>query len=606
MKEKKFLFIFIIIFLIFIFLFSKIYSKTPNVLSNKIDNEHIPEPRSKIVQENEFSQKNKIHISSNFMAVTANPYATEAAYKILLSGGTAIDAALAAQMVLGLVEPQSSGLGGGGFMLYWDANSKKLSSYDGREKAPKNVDQSLFIRPANEKKQSFFDAVVGGKSVGVPGILKMLEYVHRKYGRLSWKELFLPAIDLSENGFVISERLGSLLTKVPKLKERTVMKEYFFNEDGAALEIGSIHTNPEYSNTLRALSELGSDYFYKGDLAKNIVNVVGNDKNLGYLTIKDLEEYDAKEREPICQFIFSYQMCGMPPPSSGGTSVLSILRILEYLSKDAFFNLNSKIEDNPLLAHLFIEASRLAFIDRNTFIADPDFVNVPIKNMLGKKYLESRAKLISKKKILTDLHPGKFFSNQTNPISAVSPEDASTSHLSIVDSYGNIVSLTSSIETAFGSRLMVDGFLLNNQLTDFSFNPIDTSGSLVSNRVEGNKRPRSSMSPMIIFNKDGKPLLVLGSPGGKRIIPYVAGLILDVLIMSRDAQDSLYRPHIFQVDDRAEVEVGTSKHIVEELRSIGHDPIIRDQTSGLHVIQYKDNKLIGLADPRREGTAKGG
>ena len=325
------------------------------------------------------------------------------------------------------------------------------------------------------------------------------------------------------------------------------------------------------------------------------INVSNRNIKLDYLTIKDLEEYDAKEREPICQFIFSYQMCGMPPPSSGGTSVLSILRILEYLSKDGFFNLNSKIEDNPLLAHLFIEASRLAFIDRNTFIADPDFVNVPIKNMLGKKYLESRAKLISKKKILTDLHPGKFFSNQTNPISAVSPEDASTSHLSIVDSYGNIVSLTSSIETAFGSRLMVDGFLLNNQLTDFSFNPIDTSGGLVSNRVEGNKRPRSSMSPMIIFNKDGKPLLVLGSPGGKRIIPYVAGLILDVLIMSRDAQDSLYRPHIFQVDDRAEVEVGTSKHIVEELRSIGHDPIIRDQTSGLHVIQYKDNKLIGLA-----------
>lgn len=606
MSHKKILFILFALLLFIIFFFSNHNSNTPLVLSNHLNNENIPEPRSQIIEEQGFSKKNKINISQNFMVVTANSYATDVAHKVLSSGGTAIDAAIAAQMVLGLVEPQSSGLGGGGFMLYWDANSKKVFSYDGRETAPKSVDYSFFMEPLTKKKQAFFDAVVGGKSVGVPGLLKMLEHAHAKHGRLSWQELFLPAIDLSEKGFIVSERLNTLLRKVPKLKERVKMKEYFFDEDGDATKIGSIHFNQDYANTLRSLSKFGSDYFYKGELAKNIINLIRNDKNPGYLTTKDLEEYEVKEREPICLNIYSYKMCGMSPPSSGGTTVLAILKMMEFLIEDKLIEVNEKIEKNLLLSHFFIETSRLAFADRNSFVADPSFVHVPVEDMLDSKYLESRAKLISSEKLLTDIRPGQFFINEKNPLATHSPEDASTTHISIVDSYGNIVSLTSSIETAFGSRLMVDGFLLNNQLTDFSFNPKDKSGYLVSNRVEGGKRPRSSMSPMIIFDQSGKPILVLGSPGGKRIIPYVAGFIFDVLVMGEDGKDSLFSPHIFQVDERAEVEIGASKHIIEGLRIIGHDPVIRDQTSGIHAIQYKNNKLIGLADPRREGTAKGG
>jgi len=477
------------------------------------------------------------------MAVTANHYATEAAYKVLSAGGSAIDAAVVAQLILGLVEPQSSGLGGGGFMLYWDASSKNLYSYDGRETAPQNVNESLFINPTTKKKLAFFDAVVGGKSVGVPGLLKMLEDVHLQHGKFSWQELFLPAIDLSENGFIVSERLHTLLKKVPKLKERPTIKEYFFNDEGDALEVGLINKNQKYSDTLKLLSKFGSDYFYKGKLAKNIIKVVSEDQNSGSLTIQDFEEYEVKVREPICQFIFSYKICGMSAPSSGGSSVLSILKILEFLITEHSMKPGAKIEEDLLLAHFFIESSRLAFSDRNTFVADPDFVDVPLIDMLDEKYLKSRAKLINKKNILTDVRPGHFYSTKKNPVSTFSPEDTSTTHMSIVDVYGNIVSLTSSIETAFGSRLMVDGFLLNNQLTDFSFNPLNESDHLVFNRVEGGKRPRSSMSPMIVFNLDDEPVMVLGSPGGKRIIPYVAGFILDVLIMGREAQESLFRTY---------------------------------------------------------------
>jgi len=599
MNKKKLFYTSLLLIPIIIFLFS---AKN----KNPIDNVNIPEPSSKIIQKKNFFKKNKIATSPNFMAVTANHYATEAAYKVLSAGGSAIDAAVVAQLILGLVEPQSSGLGGGGFMLYWDASSKNLYSYDGRETAPQSVDESLFIDPETKKTLAFFDAVVGGKSVGVPGLLKMLEDAHLQHGKFSWQELFLPAIDLSENGFIVSERLHTLLKKVPKLKERPTIKEYFFNDEGDALEVGSINKNQKYSDTLKLLSKFGSDYFYKGKLAKNIIKVVSEDQNSGSLTIQDFEEYEVKVREPICQFIFSYKICGMSAPSSGGSSVLSILKMLEFLITEHSMKPGTKIEEDLLLAHFFIESSRLAFSDRNTFVADPDFVDVPLIDMLDEKYLKSRAKLINKKNILTDVRPGHFYSSKKNPVSTSSPEDTSTTHMSIVDAYGNIVSLTSSIETAFGSRLMVDGFLLNNQLTDFSFNPLHESDHLIFNRVEGGKRPRSSMSPMIVFNLDDEPVMVLGSPGGKRIIPYVAGFILDVLIMGREAQESLFRTHILQVDDRVEVEFGAPKNLVDELQSIGHDPVLRDQTSGLHIIQYDNNKLIGLADPRREGTAKGG
>ena len=405
---------------------------------------------------------------SQFMVVTANAYASDTAKQILKQGGSAIDATIAAQMVLGLVEPQSSGIGGGAFLLHWGQSDKKITYVDGRETAPAGVDENYFINASNQKPMSFFDAVVGGYSVGVPGVLKMLELAHQQQGRLAWKDLFKPAIHLAETGFLISPRLHKLLSATPQVINSS-NEHYFFDGKGEARAVGYRLKNIEYAKTLTLIAEQGTAVFYEGEIAQAMVDAIQkNAIKTGVLSRKDLKDYRAKIRPALCGAYRQYKVCGAGPPSSGATTVLSILGILEN------FDIASLSLNAADFIHLFAQASNLAFADRNTYLADSDFVSVPVDQLIAPSYLKKRAQLIKKNKKMESIDAG-FFPSSTQYQTAISPELPSTTHLSIVDTEGNAVSMTSSIETAFGSRLMVRGFLLNNQLTDFSFTPHFTS-----------------------------------------------------------------------------------------------------------------------------------
>jgi len=582
---------------------------TGHAASESQDKDLAPEPESNIVSlhSGQATAVNKIAVGKKFMAVTANPHATQAAYAVLEKGGSAIDAAIAAQMVLGLVEPQSSGIGGGAFMLYWDASEKALIAYDGREVAPMAADENLFIGQEG-KPDSFFDAVIGGKSVGVPGIIKMLEDAHADYGVASWASLFDDAIDLASNGFAVSERLHALIKAVPKINERERIANYLFDADGEPLPVDHILKNTEYAQTLKVLALNGSDTFYRGQLAQQMVLATKEDSNAGTLSLSDFIQYQAVQRAALCKKILTYRICGMGPPSSGASTVLGILGVLEHLITDK----NSQrgdyqgMEKETLSAHYFVEASRLAFADRNTYIADPDFINVPIKQLLNTDYLQLRSQLISTDKPMKTVTAGQFVMPEVGQyLTQSSPELVSTTHLSIVDQYGNIVSMTSSIEMAFGSRLMVGGFILNNQLTDFSFVPRNADKTLVANRVQGGKRPRSSMSPIIVFDQNEQPLLIIGSPGGKKIIPYVARVLYEVLFFDNALATSIEQPHILNTGRQLEIEKGADKKVFEALKALGHQPVFKSQTSGLHAISRRNDEWLGVADPRREGAAKG-
>jgi gamma-glutamyltranspeptidase/glutathione hydrolase len=532
------------------------------------------------------------------MAVTANPYATFAAEQILRVGGSAIDAGIAAQLVLGLVEPQSSGIGGGAFMLYWDAKKQKLSSWDGRETAPKAVNENHFLT-TDGSVMSFFDAVIGGHSVGVPGVVAMLEAAHKQSGKLPWAKLFDPAIALANKGFLISPRLYTLLVKMPKVAINPAISAYFFIDANTPKAIGTRLKNPAYASVLRKIATQGSSAFYKGAIAKNIVRAVKSDPNrTGLLSATDLASYQAKQRSAVCATFQVYKVCGAPPPSSGGTTVIAILKMIEAAEK------HSPTFNEIDFIHTFIEASRLAFADRNTYVADPDFVDVPTTGLVDTHYLMQRASLIDPKKRTLNVAAGKPPAAPTR-IRSASPELPSTSHFSIVDADGNVLSMTTSIETAFGSRIFVDGFLLNNQLTDFSFSPADADGSKIANRIQAGKRPRSSMSPMIVF-KDDKPLLTIGSPGGARIIDYVAASLYRILADGEDIAHAISAGHVIAMGDTTELETGRfSEEVKKELQQRGHQFTERDQTSGLHGIMIKDSGLEGAADPRREGQALG-
>ena len=573
------------------------------------DKDLAPEPESKIVSlySDQLTDTNKIAQGKKFMAVTANPHATEAAYAVLEKGGSAIDAAIAAQMVLGLVEPQSSGIGGGAFMLYWDANEKKLIAYDGREVAPMAADENLFVGQDGQT-DKFFDAVIGGKSVGVPGVIKMLEDAHTEYGMAAWASLFDDAIALATNGFTVSERLHTLIKAVPKVDDRERIADYLFDDNGKPLAVGHILKNTEYAQTLKVLAVNGSGTFYQGQLAQQIVAATKEDKNAGELSLSDFIQYQAVQRPALCKQILTYRVCGMGPPSSGASTTLAILGVLENLisNPEAQRGHYQGMEQDILSAHYFVEASRLAFADRNTYIADPDFIHVPVSQLLDDDYLQLRSQLISSDQPMTEVAAGEFITPDVGQyLMQPSPELVSTTHLSIVDQYGNVVSMTSSIETAFGSRLMVGGFILNNQLTDFSFVPRHADKTLVANRVQGGKRPRSSMSPMIVFNQDDQPLLIIGSPGGKKIIPYVARVLYEVLFFDGALISSIEQPHILNTGRQLEIEKGVGKNVFDALEAMGHKPVYKSQTSGLHAISRHNNEWLGVADPRREGTAKG-
>ena len=534
------------------------------------------------------------------MVVAAHPLASDAGREIVRAGGSAVDAAIAVQMVLTLVEPQSSGIGGGAFLTHYDAKTGEIAAYDGRETAPAAATEDLFLRP-DGKPMPFADAAVGGRSVGVPGVLRMLETAHRAHGRLPWERLFASAIRLSEQGFPVSPRLASSIAQDKYLRTYPAAAAYFHTPQGAPLPVGFVRTNAQLADTLRRIATVTTEIFYRGEIAHDIVAAVtGVADNPGRLSPDDLARYEAKRRDPVCGGYRGWRLCGPPPPSSGPLTVLQILALLERFDLDA-------LEPRSLAAtHLFAEAGRLAFADRNAYLADPDFVAVPVAGLLDPAYLAQRSGLIDPDRTMSKASAGEPLRRRAALPALGTPErPPSTSHISIVDDAGDIVCMTTSIETGFGSRLMVRGFLLNNQLTDFAFSPAE-QGTPIANRVQPGKRPLSSMAPMIAFAPNGKPALVLGSPGGTHIIPYVAQTALNVITWNMDAQEAVSAPHIANRNGATELEEGTGITALEPgLRALGHEVRLRAMTSGLHAIQITPAGLIGGADPRREGTALG-
>ncbi len=537
--------------------------------------------------------------STGFMAVAGHPLAAAAARDALKDGGSAVDAAIAAALVLNLVEPQGSGIGGGGFLVHYAAKKGELAAYDGRETAPQSATPYLFIRDG--KPMSFIDAVVGGRSVGVPGLLRMFEMAHREHGKLPWARLFKPAIDLAEKGFVVSKRLNSMIANAPRLAAYAETRDFFLDETGQPIASGKALKNPKLAETFRRIAEGGADAFYNGPLADEIAAAVrGADGNPGGMTAADLAAYKAKRREPVCMPYRKWLVCGMPPPSSGGIATLQILGILQNFDVASTSPLSAKA------VHLVAEAGKLAFADRDTYVADSDFVPVPAAGLVDPEYLKTRAKEIRLDRTMGSATPGM----PAMKITRFAPETdgekgTSTSHISIVDKDGNAAAMTVSIETPFGSRLMVGGFLLNNQLTDFSFQP-NNQGAPVANRVGPGKRPRSSMAPTIVLDNEGRVVMVTGSPGGARIIGYVAKSIVAALDWNLGVKDALGLPNFLDRNAGVEIEKGTAlEKLKPELEALGHKVTVRVLNSGLNAIRAEGATLYGAGDPRREGLALG-
>ncbi|MCK0196715.1 gamma-glutamyltransferase [Ancylobacter sp. 6x-1] len=538
----------------------------------------------------------------HWMVATANPRASETAADVLRRGGSAIDAVVAAQLVLGLVEPQSSGLGGGAFLVYWDNDAKALTTFDARETAPAAATPTLF---QNEKGEplAFMEAVVGGRSVGTPGIPALLESVHRRFGRLGWASLFDPAIHMAEEGFVVSPRLAGLIAgEGDALKRFGPTAAYFFNADGSPRAAGSVLANPAYRQTLRALAKDGSRAFYTGPLAAEIVRTVREATgNPGVLAMEDLAAYRVKERGPVCAPYRGLDICGMGPPSSGALTLGQILGMLEP------FDLKALGPQSPEAWRLIANASRLAFADRGRYMADSDFVPMPTRGLLASEYIAARSGLLRSGDALPEVAPGE--PRWDHAMAEPRADDAalelpSTTHLVVVDAQGNVVSMTSTIENGFGSRLMVGGFLLNNELTDFSFRSQE-NGVPIANRVEPGKRPRSSMTPTIVL-KDGRPVAALGSPGGSQIIGYVAKTLIAHLDWGMGFADAIAAPNILARFDAVEIEAGTpAVALSEPLKAMGFAVKTAEMTSGVQAIEITPDGLIGAADPRREGVAIG-
>ena len=535
-----------------------------------------------------------------FMASTANPQATEVASDILKRGGSAIDAAIAVQMVLTLVEPEASGIGGGAFALYWDQQKRRLHSFDGRETAPAAVSPELFIEDGEP--MDWWQALAGGRAVGVPGVVPMLEMMHKRFGRLPWAELFEPAIKLAEDGFVVTRSLAEgVAEKInPALGKYEDAKEYFW-PGGEPLKAGQVQRNPQLAESLRLIAKRGSRGLLEGSLAEEMVaKVQGATGNPGELSLNDLERYQAKERRSVCSSYRQYRVCGMGPPSSGGVTVLQILGLLEN------FELKNHYALSASAIHIYTQAARLAYADRNRYLADSDFVDVPVRGLLDKNYLKKRAKLINYERDMGMAEAGSPPGAPRARIESSSPARPSTSHFSIIDSEGSAISMTSSIEMAFGSTLMAGGFLLNNQLTDFSFTP-EVGGEKVANRVEAGKRPRSSMAPMMVFNRQGKLVYIIGSPGGSRIINYVARTLVALIDWGMDIQQAVNLPLYMNRNGVTEVETGREMGpVATTLESMGHEVKFTAFNSGLYGISIaEDGTLYGGADHRREGVAMG-
>eukprot|EP00873_Tetraselmis_striata_P030157 jgi/Tetstr1/450421/TSEL_037457.t1 len=534
-------------------------------------------------------------MAEDFMIASAHPLATQAGYDVLAAGGSAADAAVAVQTMLGLVEPQSSGLGGGAFLLYWDAATGELTTYDAREKAPLAADGDYWLDESGEP-MGFMDAVIGGRSAGVPGTPMLLETLHTDHGTMDWAELLQPAIDTAENGFTVTQRMADSVAGATGLDTFVETSEYFF-PGGEPIAEGSTLTNQAYADTLRLYAEEGAAPFYTGEIAEDIVAALNTNINPGILTMEDFAAYEVVQRDPVCMDYRGYEVCGMGPPSSGALTVGQILGVLEPFDIAA-------MEDGVAFRHLFAEASKLAFADRGLYLGDSDFVDIP-EGYLDDAYLAERSALIDPDASMGTASPGVPPGwDEALLASDIERPRAGTSHFVIVDAEGNAISATTTIESGFGSRVMTRGYLLNNELTDFSFAP-EADGAPIANRVEPGKRPRSSMAPTIVFENDA-PVLLTGSPGGAAIIHYTALSLISLLDWGMDPQDAIDLPHVTNFNGRTNIEEGEgSAELAAGLEALGHEVNVTNLNSGLHVIKLTDEGLIGAADKRREGVVMG-
>ncbi|WP_419896758.1 gamma-glutamyltransferase [Roseomonas sp. USHLN139] len=530
------------------------------------------------------------------MVAAAHPLAAEAGLAVLRRGGSAVDAAVAIQAVLTLVEPQSSGIGGGALMLHWNRAAARLDAWDGRETAPAAATPALFLRPDGTP-LPFYEAVVSGRSVGVPGVLPMLEAAHRVEGRLPWAELFADAIRLAEEGFPVSPRLAGLIAaEAGRLRQDATAAAYFLAPDGAPWPAGHRLRNPALAATLRQVAAEGAKALQQGPLAAAIVAAVARHGGAGNgMTEADLAGYVAKRRAALCAPYRVWRVCGFPPPSSGGVAMAQILGILEH------FPMPRLAPDGPEAAHLLVEAGRLAFADRNLYLADADVTPVPVAGLIEESYLTLRAQLVDRDRANPAPRAGNPRWRQVTLAPQPEQPEHGTSHLSVIDAAGNAVSMTTTVEDAFGARLMVGGFLLNNQLTDFSFRP-ELDGRPVANRVEGGKRPRSSMAPSLVFDGEGRLAAAVGSPGGARIIGYVAQTLVGLLDWGLDPQAAVSLRRVGTLGGAAELE---SDALAGELQARGHRVEVKPMPSGLQAIRVTPQGLLGGADPRREGVAIG-
>jgi gamma-glutamyltranspeptidase/glutathione hydrolase len=526
----------------------------------------------------------------------ADPRAAAAGMEILRQGGSAADAAIAVMLALTVVEPQSSGIGGGGFLVYHDEARGRISTYDGRERAPAGAGPDLFLGP-DGRPLGFGEAREGGRSVGVPGNIRLAELAHERHGRLPWARLFEPAIRLARDGFAITPRLREALDPAGSVADLGAWgRSHFYRPDGQPLPVGTVLRNPELASLLETVAARGPDYFYTGPPAEALVRAVRSHSSASTLTAGDLASYSAAERPVQCGTYRGYRICGMGPPSSGATTVYAILKQLER------FDLASLGPRSPQAWHLFGESMRLAYADREAYLADPDYVRVPTAGLMDPRYLGERSSLISADRRMVEARAGTP-PGAPRVAAAADGEVPSTSHFVVVDSAGNVASLTSTIEAAFGSGLTVNGLFLNNELTDFSFAP-ERAGVEVANRVEGGKRPRSSMSPTIVYGPDGEVRLAIGAAGGPTIIAQVAKAIVAVVDWRLSAAEAIALPQMTVRGDSLMVERGTwLEAMIPALRGYGHRVEAVAPGFKANAIERVGGRLVGAADPRSEGVA---
>ena len=539
-------------------------------------------------------------IAKRHMIAAANPHAAQAGLEMMRAGGSAVDAAIATQMVLGLVEPESSGIGGGAFMLVYNPKTKQTTSFDGREMAPASATPTIFL-DAGGQPRTKPEAIPGGLSVGIPGVIKMLWLAHEKHGKLPWARLFEPAIKLSENGFPVGPKLARTIRNFTRGAGMPDIKAHFYHPDGTPLAEGETYKNPEYAATLRKIAKEGPDGFYKGEIAQAIVDTVQHaPRQQGGMSLEDLDKYQAKERAPVCGDYREYHLCSMGPPSSGGVAVLQILGMLQRFTP-------TELTPNTVSgAHLFAQASRLAYADRAMYLGDPAFVDVPVKGLTDKTYLAERAALIDPKHDMGTAIAGNPPQKHAALAPQVSPVLHGTSHMTIVDDTGQVVAMTTSVESVFGANIMTKGFMLNNTLTDFSFQPM-REGKPVANAPAPGKLPLSAMSPTIVFDKDGGFLASVGSPGGPAIIDYVSQILIGMLDAKMTVKDAIAMPHEINMNGTTLLEASpNSDALAAQLTAMGHTvQVPRIEGSGLHGIQKVKGGYVGAADPRRDGIALG-